>query len=79
MKSIKERWIQSERYELILALENAPRGAATGGEGAGMIWKFFFDLEEKNIEAYKEVEDLVEEYWKWGRKHGSIFKRRGKK
>ena len=59
-KTIKERWIKSERYELITGLENAPAGAATGGEGYGMAGKFLADLEKNDSEAFEEIKDLVE-------------------
>ncbi|HEY4799243.1 MAG TPA: hypothetical protein VII99_09240 [Bacteroidia bacterium] len=75
-KLIKERWIKSERYELIIALEEAPQGAATGGEGVGLIWKFLIELEEKDKDAFNEIEDLVEEFIKRSRKYGNILIRK---
>ena len=72
---IKERWEKSERYELIIQFNKAPLGAATGGEGMGIEGGFLMRLKLTDIEAYKDVEDLIELYAEYCSKHGSILLR----
>lgn len=62
LKLIQDRWIKSERIELIAALVNVSLGAATGGEAAAMTGSFLAKLETKDSEAYNEVGDLIIKY-----------------
>ena len=59
---IIEKWKGTEYEFLIKDLHNCSLGAATGGEGIGIIGKYLKDLEENNINAYNLVKDLIEEY-----------------
>jgi hypothetical protein len=61
LDKIKAKWAASNRFETIIALENAPKGATTGTEGLFLICKFCRDLKWLNEDAYLEVEDLINE------------------
>jgi hypothetical protein len=73
LDKIDERWIASERYELIQQFKEAPQGAATGTEGTGIIGSFLIDLKENNKEAYDEIEDLLDEFVILMKEHGLKF------
>jgi len=62
LDQLKKRWIISERYELLVKLDEAPRGGATGGEGIGMIGSFLLGLKQTDPDAFNEVPDLVDEF-----------------
>ncbi len=47
LNQIKKRWIISERYDLIAELDEAPRGASTGGEGMELRAQFLLELKKK--------------------------------
>lgn len=70
LKLIQERWLKSERFELVCAVVNVSLGAATGGEAAAMTGSFLAQLETKDSEAYNEVGDLIIKYLDWCLKYG---------
>ena len=71
---IKQRWTISERYELIRDLEEAPRGAATGGEVMHLHAKFLLKLKQSDLTAFSEVADPVDQFAKECAKYGAIIK-----
>jgi hypothetical protein len=71
---IKKRWTSSERYELIAKLDDAPRGAATGGEGMSLYAGFLLELKKSDPNAFDEIADLVDEFAKENAAYGAIIK-----
>ena len=69
LKLIEDRWLKSERYELLAAFERAPRGAATGGEGVMLIGLFLSKLKTEDPEGYNDAEDLIVKYLDWYANH----------
>jgi hypothetical protein len=65
LNKIDERWLETERYELIRDLKNAPDAAATGGEAMANTGTFLAKLEVNNPDAYNEVKDLILQYFDW--------------
>ena len=71
---IKEHWATSGRFELITKLEEAPNGAATGGEALSLYAGFFLKLKENNPKAFNEIAHLVDEFAKECAAHGTMIK-----
>ena len=70
IEQIKKRWTSSQRFELIIELDEAPRGAATGKEAMGLEGQFLLRLKKTNLDASNEIGDLVDEYVKTSAEHG---------
>ena len=73
LDQIKKRWIVSERYDLIVKVDEAPRGAATGGEAIGMCAGFLLELKQSDPPAFHEIADLVDEFAKECAAYGLIL------
>jgi hypothetical protein len=71
---IKERWILSKRYDLIANFDEAPRGAATGGEATSMYAGFLLELKQSDPSAFNDIQDLVDEFAKECAAYGTILK-----
>ena len=73
IEAVKNIWINSERFELISELENVPNGSATGTEGRGLVGLFLLNLRNNNVDAFTEVNDLIEMYVETCAKSGLIL------
>jgi len=70
LDQIRQRFLEEELYELIVKLDEAPRGAATGTEGMALIGGFLLRLKETDTNAFNKIKDLVDEYVKLCAKYG---------
>ena len=68
-----KRRLQEKRPDLLKAYEDAPKWAATGGEGADMRMGFFKDLKKNDFAGFEIIQDLVNEWIKIQRERGAIY------
>jgi len=73
VKQIKERWSVSNRKELIIEFDKAPQYAGSGLEGLVLMGNFLLQLRQKDLEAYNEIQDLVDEYIKMSLRYNVRF------
>ena len=60
-EELRQQWLLRGRHDLLQQLNEAPMGANTGSEGAGMRMNFFRMIKATNPEAYQEIEAILKQ------------------